>query len=165
MAKYILNVTTLEELKHTYKKLALIHHPDCGGDEEIMKVLNNEYEELFEQLKNKHTNKDGVYYEKETEETPKEWQELIDKLLSLKMIGVVIEVIGSFLWISGNTKPYKEQLGKGGLGMKWSPKKQAWYQSPKNYRRYGKKDFNMNDIRQMYGSQQFKEKKIQQIGN
>ena len=49
--KYIKNVETLEELKKAYKKLALKLHPDCGGNEEEMKILNNEYDELFSKLK------------------------------------------------------------------------------------------------------------------
>lgn len=37
MKKYINDVSTLEELKKVYKKLAFQHHPDRGGDEEVMK--------------------------------------------------------------------------------------------------------------------------------
>lgn len=149
--KYIKNVSTLEELKRAYKKLALKMHPDCGGNEEEMKVLNNEYDELFKKLKDTHMNKEGQFYKKETAETPREWREIINTLLSLKMENVLIEMIGSFLWVSGNTKPYKETLKE--LGMKWARKKESWYLSPKGYKRYGKKDFKMNDIRDMYGSQ------------
>lgn len=152
MKKYINNVSTLEELKSVYKKLALKHHPDCGGDEEVMKAINNEYDNLFESLKSKHRNKDGECFEKETEETASEWRDIIYHLLSLRMENVAIEVIGCFLWVSGNTRPYKKELGKNGLGMKWSPNKSAWYLSPKNYRRYGKKNFEMDEIRGMYGS-------------
>jgi curved DNA-binding protein CbpA len=163
MEKLIQNVSTLEELKKVYKKLAFQYHPDRGGDEEVMKKLNNEYDELFEKLKDKHKNKEGEFYTKETEETPNEWRTLISQLIALKMVAVTIEVIGSFLWVSGNTKPYREELK--GLGLKWSPKKSSWYQSPAGYRRYTKKDYNMNDIRQMYGSQKVKEKETQYITN
>lgn len=165
MTTYITQVETLEELKKVYKKLALQFHPDCGGDEEIMKALNNEYDGLFEKLKNTHKNKDGEFYEKETNETPEEWREIIHQLLALKMENVAIEVIGSFLWVSGNTKPYKDELGKNGLGLKWSRNKSAWYLSPDGYRRYSKKSTSLNDIREMYGSQQVKENKQKQLAS
>lgn len=163
MKKLIEHVETLEELKQVYKKLALKHHPDCGGDEEIMKALNNEYDELFEKLKNTHKNKEGEFYEKETEETPEEFRDIIFKLLALRMEKVEIEVIGCFLWVSGDTKPYKDELGKNGLGLKWSKNKTAWYLSPKGYRRFSKKSTSLDDIRGMYGSQQVKGFKQKQL--
>jgi len=155
--KYILNVTTLEDLKKEYKRLAMQHHPDCGGDTETMKAINNEYDFLFEKLKNTHKNKDGKYYTKEsTEETAGEWREVINSLIRLRMENVLIEVIGSFLWISGNTKPYKDQIQA--LGFKWSQNKTSWYMSPKGYRKYSSKQYGMNDIRDMYGSSKVRNK-------
>lgn len=159
--KFIKNVETLEELKKAYKKLALKFHPDRGGTDEEMAQINNEYDELFEQLKNIHRNKDGEFYQKESTETPQEWREIISKLLVLKMENVLIEVIGSFLWVSGNTKPYKDELKV--LGLKWGRKKQAWYLSPKGYKRYGKKDYKMDEIRGMYGSKQVTERNTKKM--
>lgn len=164
--KYIKNVSTLEELKREYKKLALKLHPDMpNGDEQAMKDLNNEYDLLFSKLKDTHKNHEGEFYTKATEETVNEWKDILDKLFSLKMVDVEIEVIGSFLWITGNTKPYKDDLKA--LGLKWGVKKKAWYLSPKGYKRYGKKKYEMNEIRSMYGSQKVsettKEKKKKQL--
>ncbi|EHV0179159.1 J domain-containing protein [Enterococcus faecalis] len=158
--KFIKDVTTLEELKRVYKKLALKYHPDMGGTDKEMAQINNEYEALFNQLKNTHKNKEGVYYQKETTETPQEWQAIIHKLLTLKMENVSIEVIGAFLWVSGNTKPYKEELKA--LNMKWSNNKKSWYLAPYGYKKRSKKKYDMTDIRNMYGSQVVKEEQSKQ---
>ena len=52
--KYFTNCKNLEELKKEYRRLAMIHHPDRGGDVEIMKAINNEYDMMFPVLKLKH---------------------------------------------------------------------------------------------------------------
>lgn len=140
---------TLEELKKMYRKLALKNHPDCGGSTETMKEVNAEYDTLFQRLKNVHMNKDGKTYEKETNEAPDEFKNIINALI--KMQGVNIEVIGSFIWLSGNTKQYKEAIKS--LGFKWHSKKECWYKAPEGYRRSGNKQYSMDDIRDMYGVQ------------
>ena len=86
---YIKDVTTLEELKQEYKRLALLHHPDIGGDTATMQAINAEYDRLFEALKNTHKNKAGEYYTREnTVESAGEWRELIEKLIHLHMENV-----------------------------------------------------------------------------
>lgn len=147
--RYFTNCKTLEQLKAEYKKLALKNHPDCGGSEETMKEINKQYDEMFPKLKNIHTNKDGEQYEAENNETPEEFKDIITALM--KMQGITAEVIGSFIWISGNTLPYREELKK--LGFRWHSKKACWYKSPEGYRRSGKKQYNMDEIREMYGVQ------------
>lgn len=52
--KYFVNCKSLEELKKEFRRLAMIHHPDRGGDVEVMKAINNEYDALFPALKLKH---------------------------------------------------------------------------------------------------------------
>ena len=115
------SIRTLEELKKSYHRLCLKLHPDVGGSDEEMKILNAEYEELFERVKNIHVNKVGETYEKETQETPQEFQTLIAELL--KLDGIEIEIIGCFVWVSGDTKPHKEQLKA--LGFRWHSKKKC----------------------------------------
>lgn len=112
------NIRTLEELKKAYHQLCLKLHPDVGGSNDEMKILNAEYEQLFERVKNIHVNKDGETYEKETQETPQEFQWLIAELL--KLDGIEIEIIGCFVWITGDTKPHKERLKA--LGFRWHSK-------------------------------------------
>lgn len=146
---YFTNCKTLEELKAAYKKLALKNHPDCGGDEAVMKEINKEYDVVFPKLKNIHVNKDGEQYEKENNETVEEFKDIITALM--KMQGVHVEIIGSFVWVTGDTRPHKEALKE--LGFKWHSKKLCWYKSPEGYRRSGKKQYSMDEIKEMYGVQ------------
>ncbi|MCL2220803.1 MAG: molecular chaperone DnaJ [Oscillospiraceae bacterium] len=142
--------TTLDELKALYRKLAMKHHPDRGGNDEAMKLINNEYDKLFEQTKNCHRNAKGETYTRETAEAPEHFRNIVLSLIRLNMDGVDIELIGSFLWLSGNTKQYKDEIKN--LGFKWSKNKLSWYLAPDGYRKRSRKDFSMADIRHMYGS-------------
>ncbi|MCP4672467.1 MAG: hypothetical protein GY857_14320 [Desulfobacula sp.] len=77
-------------------------------------------------------------------------QNLIDKIKGFQ--GIKIEIVGSWLWVSGETKAVKEQLKK--FGFKFSFNKKAWYYHENaTYRKRSKKNFSMNDIRNMHGSQ------------
>jgi len=66
------------------------------------------------------------------------------------MDDIVIEVIGCFVWVSGDTKPYKEILKS--LKFKWHSKKICWYLAPEDYRTRSRKDYEMDEIRAMYGT-------------
>ena len=149
MLKYFRNVRTLEELKKAYRVLAMANHPDRGGDLEKMKEINAEYDAVFQKVKNLHTNAKGETYTKETEEAPEEFRNIIDRLM--KMVGVHVEVIGSFIWLSGNTKAHKDAIKE--LGFKWSKNKGMWYKSPDGYRRKSRINHSIDDIRDMFGVQ------------
>jgi len=150
--KWFENPRTLEELKKQYRKLAMEHHPDIGGLEQDMKEINNEYQTLFHLLKNTHTNAKGEVYTTDTEvkEKPAEFIEIINKLIHFE--NVLIEICGSWLWLSGNTKPYKEILKE--LKFRWSKNKSAWYYHTEDYVKKGKKTYTMNEIRNLWGSQE-----------
>lgn len=45
--KHFNNVTSLEDLKKQYRKLALANHPDKGGRTEVMQEINIEFDVLF----------------------------------------------------------------------------------------------------------------------
>ena len=146
---YFNNPQTLEELKSQYKKLVMKHHPDRGGNHETMVEINLEYEKLFEVLKDTHKTKDGKTYTKQNNETPHDFINLINELM--KMYGVHVEVIGLFIWVSGETKPHKDSLKA--MGFRWHSTKKMWYKAPQDYRKYTKTKYNMNEIRSMYGVQ------------
>ena len=50
--KWFQNITTLDELRSEYRRLALLHHPDKGGSTADMQEINNEYDLLSKRLIN-----------------------------------------------------------------------------------------------------------------
>lgn len=121
---------TLEELKKQYRKLVFQHHPDKGGNAEQMKAVNNEYDTLFKLLKDVHQTKDGETYtaRNTSAETADHFKDLINELM--KMDDIEIEIIGCFVWVTGNTKAHKEKLKE--LKFMWHSKKLAWYLKPES---------------------------------
>lgn len=148
---FIPTPTTSEELKSLYRKLATKHHPDAGGDNATMQAVNAEYTALFTKLKDTHRNAEGTVYTSSnpTDELPEEFMEIIDRLI--RMDNINIEIIGRFIWVSGDTKPHKDQLKD--MKFRWHSKKFCWYLAPEDYRKRSRKQYSMDDIRQMYGSQ------------
>ena len=150
MGKYFNNPHTLEELKKQYRELAHKHHPDNGGSDEAMKAINNEYSALFPRLKDTHQTKDGTTYttKEPNTETAEQFIDLINVLM--RMDGIIIEVIGCFVWVSGETKPHKQALKA--LRFRWHSKKLCWYLAPEDYKQRSRKDYSMDEIRNMYGT-------------
>lgn len=152
--KYFNNVKNLDELKKEYRRLSKLHRPDCGGDEETMKAINNEHDELFELLKRQHNARadaDPTGKTRRTTETAQEFRDVIEALLKLDL---TVELCGSWLWISGDTKPHKEALKK--VGCRWSASKKMWYwRHPEEGYTRSRGKATMNQIRNRYGSQTF----------
>ena len=151
----ILNLTGIvskEELAKAYKKMAIKYHPDRNPTGvEMMKVINSAYEFLknlnLEEIK--HTDEKNAY----------NYSENLEAVISevLKMQGVEIEVCGNWLWLSGNTKDYKEDLKK--LGCFWANKKKKWYYRPAEHKSFNKGAWDMDSIREKYGSSIVKDNK------
>lgn len=117
MLKYFIGVETLEELKKKYKELAKKHHPDLGGNKEKFQSMNNEYDLLFKSLKNKKANKKSNIKDNDN------FKDIINELI--KYNELTIEIIGSWLWISGNTYPLRDIIKN--LGLLWSKGRKKWY--------------------------------------
>lgn len=148
--KYFTTCTTLDELKKEYRRLAMANHPDRGGDEATMKAINAEYASRFEVLKSQHNTAADACHK--TTEAPEEFIAIINALL--KVPGLVVELCGSWLWISGDTRPNRETLKA--AGCRWSSGKKMWYwrhQEDGAHWSRGKKS--MDQIRRTYGSQVF----------
>ena len=151
--KWFESPATLEELKAQYKKLAFAHHPDLGGSNEDMKEINAEYEWLCKELATVHKNAEGKIYHSPAYKTeaPREFIEIIEELIH--MAGVEVELCGSWLWVSGNTKEHKEKLKT--MKFRWSSNKSAWYYHRGEFHKKGERLLTMDEIRGMYGSERF----------
>lgn len=68
--------------------------------------------------------------------------------------GVNIEVVGSWIWVDGNTFTYKEELKK--LGFKWSKNRKKWHFSTEPSGKWHKKKMSFEDIQKKYGSEKVK---------
>ena len=155
MTNYFKSCKTAEELKKAYRQIVKKLHPDMGGKKEDFQEMQNQFENAWKRLKNVHHDKEGREYTKETTETASEFMNIIEKLI--KLDGVDVEICGSWIWCSGDTKPYREIFKN--LHFRWSPKKAAWYYHREPYRKHNNRELSLDEIRDMYGSQKFRKEK------
>ena len=156
---YFKNVNTIEELRRQYRDLLKKFHPDNGGSEEATKDINNEYEQLFKMLKNRHESKaagadNSSSYEdmKYNFEEDEKLREVLQKIINFS--GITIEICGTFIWVSGNTYQYKKEFKE--FGFFWASQKKQWYWRPETYIKKSRKPLSMEDIRSYYGSTEVK---------
>ncbi len=125
MNKYFENIRTLEELRKQYKELLKLHHPDNGGNLEVMQEINAEYNRLFKILKDQHENNccsdnasagnnySNMKYDFAEDE---KLREMLNKIIHFD--GIDIELVGAWIWVSGNTYACKKELKE--FGFKWA---------------------------------------------
>jgi hypothetical protein len=159
MKKYFEALTSQDEIKKRFKELAKAHHPDAGGCDggEIMKEINHQYDQVLQ----------GIYQREgksisEIDELLKNSKEVREKLYDiLQVSGIVVELCGSWIWITGDTKAVKETLKE--MGCRWSNEKQAWYWHNSERRRWkGPNKWNLDMIRDRHGSEVIKTKEYRE---
>ena len=148
--RFFQNCKTEEQVKETFTRLAKQFHPDNGGDAEMFKAMMNEYKEAFARCKGKHTTKDGEEYTKETKYTAEEYADIIDKIIHFE--NVTIEIIGSWIWVSGNTFNYREALKN--LDFFFSKSKKAWYNNGDEKRSHRRGHSSLNELRDRWGTEE-----------
>jgi curved DNA-binding protein CbpA len=145
MTNYFKDCSTLDEAKKIYWNLAKQFHPDKGGNEEDFKVLNNSFH-AFKPLTEKFQNEAEQW-------NSKAYANILNELIKLE--GVIIDVIGSFLWLSGNTKKHKEAIKaidtQDLYNCRWHKNKEMWYFAPIGYRKSSKRDLTLEQIKDFYG--------------
>ena len=150
---YFSDCSTIEQIKKRYRELAQKFHPDHGGTNEEMTIINLQYEQQKGRTFTSVNHETGKTYEQNFDPFDG-YRELIDALL--KIPGITIELCGTWLWITGVKKEDKEkQAILKELKFTFSGKKCAWYWKPgdKKYRKKSKKELNLDEIRNLYGSE------------
>ena len=138
----------INEAKKVYKELAKKLHPDVGGDNEMFKMLNEVYNNILE---------NGLNFLNDSE-FDLELEKVISKILHFE--NLIIEVIGSWIWLSGEIKSIKEELKE--LGFRWRSKKKMWsYGEMKGKRNH--KEQNLDSIKAKYGCQEVRTKPREKI--
>lgn len=141
-------ITELKELKSNYRKLAFKYHPDkATGSVELMQQLNNEYSYLLNQLK---ASTEDI---KQEEQFASEVAEVLSKLW--KCEGLDIELVGTWIWVSGNTKPHKELLKENGFH--WNKTRKLWQRKPSDFKgRIRNSKHTSETLKDIYGSKVLK---------
>ena len=136
---------SLSDVKQLYRKLASANHPDKGGSTETMQLINTAFSELCKYFELNAT----LDINQETETSHSFDFSFVDTLKTLQ--GVVTEICGYWVWLSGNTYPHKEIISN--LGFKFSGAKKSWYWSPTiDTSKYKRGSKSMKNIRQEFGS-------------
>ena len=152
---------TKADIRKRYIELIKRYHPDNGGDAEICKQINLEYDQVInrafdpgynnESYSDAQKEKQTTTRQKAATDTDKKLREVIDKIVFYP--GINIEVVGLWVWLDGNTYPYRDQIKA--AGFTWSKARKKWYCCPygidENVNRYHKKTF--NELRNIYGSE------------
>jgi len=145
---YFANIHTLEELRSLYRKLAFLHHPDKNGDTATMQEINRQYSLKSNKLINSNNTFDDARKDSEMK-ISEEMKIKITALLNFQNID--IEIIGSWLWVSGSTYPIRLVIKN--LGFTFSKPKCAWYWHLGEFSKKSGLILSMEEIRNLFPSE------------
>ncbi len=134
------------DIRKAYKAASLKYHPDRNlAGQQMMIAINSAYD-LLKNL--------GDEVKTDSKFTQTNYAEALNKVLNelLLLDGLILEICGNWIWISGSHKKHKSKLGKNGLGCYWASKKKMWYYRPAEYKSSSRRSSSMESIRENYGS-------------
>lgn len=154
MLKWFKGVTNQKEAKSLYHKLCRQYHPDLGGSVEAMQQINAEFESIYDKLPtgSMDNSKGGSSEQKQTNgnnttrQTAQRFMKIIQRLV--KCEGLTIEIVGSWIWLSGDTYKYLRVIKQ--MGFQYSAKHKKYYLLDGESSRRGSK-YSFKQICDIYG--------------
>ena len=160
---------TEETLKLIWRKLVVNLHPDKGGNEEDFKLAQNEYESLLQSI---HA---GFTAASDSPDNFENWEDFLadvsptvkECLIATRTAGAKeIEVCGRWIWVKLDkadtaTREQLKQIEVDGKKYRFSRKKVRWYWA--GVRCFSRGKYDMDDIRGMYGSTNYKKDEEKRI--
>lgn len=148
-----------EIVKTAFRKLAMLYHPDRNpAGLELMKLLNVAFDTLKAITRNIDVTENANSYKNGASNYGEALNKAINAIINL---GLNIEICGSWVWVSGNTKPHKEALKAAGFN--WNSKKVKWSFRPAGYKSANRGRWSMDKIRDTYGSRKVQNATFKQV--
>ena len=140
---YYVQCDDLNDVLHTFKKLAVKYGQNGGGNSAEFNKVFQDYFQILE--------KDPKYELLKLDANLREehWH-FPDLVAGVLLPELNIEFCGSWLWVSGDTYEHRELLKE--LGYRYSNNKKCWYWRPYSEASKATKPTSMDYIRETYGS-------------
>lgn len=150
---YFQDCADVDSAKARFRELAHTLHPDKGGDAAAFRDLVEGFQEYQRHAwNNAGRAKWGADFKERGAGSYDLTQEAMDVLRQvLRWPGIETEIIGTWIWCRGETRPYAEQFK--GLGFRWAPKKTAWCFHTEPYKKRHRGTMSWEEMRRRYGSQ------------
>lgn len=132
---------SIDEVKAAFKAAAKKYHPDLNpAGAEMMKLVTAAYDTL--------KNGDTSTKEEPAANYGADLNAALNAIIDL--LGLDIEICGSWLWVGGDTRTHKAALKA--AGFRWAKFKGLWHYRPAGWKSAGRGRVSMEKIRTKYGS-------------
>lgn len=143
----------INDIKKHFRELVKVYHSDFGGTDELFREMYTEYEDLLNKfVGTSFTNIDD-------DNISSSLKEKLSKIVNLD--DIEIEIIGKWIWVSGNTILHKDYLKE--LGFKFSGTHKKWYYSSNLKSHRYKSKYRMDEIKEMYTTKVVETNKIYKL--
>lgn len=145
---------TFADVKLAYRKACSHYHPDRNpAGLEMMKLINAAWSALSDYVEGS--------VKDDSAESINLGEEMNAALNAIIHLGLTIEICGSWIWVSGDTREHKELLKASGY--RWAPKKLMWHWRPAESKSWSRGKYTIDEIRLRHGSVNVKPKSFNRI--